>query len=117
MGDTATFLGSIPLFAALEPRALDRLAAFCDVSTYRRGQLVLIRGEVPTRLYAVRSGSLELERRSPRRVETLSRGAVFGEGCLLAAAACDATVRAAEDGTVLLEIRGALLDGLWGSRN
>lgn len=90
-------LGSLPLFAGLEPAELDGLLAVCDL---QRGRQLWRQGERGDALYVVESGLLEVAGRLPGRREltlaTVGPGEVVGELALLDGGLHTAGVRVLE---------------------
>lgn len=103
--DTATFLGGMRLFAGIDPQRIHELSPFIDNSHYRKGQIILIRGEVPTALHIVRCGSAVAElSRAQVAAFFMKEGDFFGESSVFEEGSADSTVRAASDGTAVLQI-------------
>jgi CRP-like cAMP-binding protein len=109
---TAEFLITIPFFSSMNPEALGLLAESSDLTQFKKGRIVLFRGEIPTSVFVVRSGCVSLERKRPASVTTLAKGGIFAEQYLLEAAASETTVRATENDTTILEIPAFYLRGL-----
>jgi CRP-like cAMP-binding protein len=90
-------LGSLPLFAGLEPGELDGLLAACELATGEQLWQQEDRGDA---LYVVETGSLEVAGRLPGRREltlaTVGPGDVVGELALLDGGTRTAGVRALE---------------------
>ncbi len=84
------------------------------MAVFRPGQPVFMEGEAGHCLYLVLEGSVHVEKDDPRasrpqRLATLRRGAFFGEMALLAELPRSATVRAADNATLLEVSRSAVV--------
>ena len=110
-------LGSLPLFAGLEPGELSGLLAACELET---GEQLWQQGERGDALYVVEAGSLEVAGRLPGRGElslaTVGPGDVVGELALLDSGLRTAGVRALEP-TRLLRLGRVEFRALVVSRN
>jgi len=114
----ADLLASSPLFAALPASARRRLAARArpiDLTVHER---VVLQGRGGDSLFLIAEGAVEVLGRRPEHdrdhhLARLGVGAVFGEQAVLTASPRAATVRAATDGALVLEIAGADLRPLF----
>jgi len=110
----APFDGTI--LDCLTQEQLTTLSPHLQLTTCGKGQVILLRGEVLSRFYVLVTGraTAQYTFKRGRPVLELSVGDFFGETALLEDTACDAFVRAAEDGTAVLGIELAALRGLLG---
>jgi CRP/FNR family transcriptional regulator len=106
-------LGTIPLFAELDSRELERIADRSGWRQYRRRQAIHLPGDPADAVYVVRQGRLKLSRLSEGGREAtlclLERGELFGEECLLGDAARETLAEALEPATLLRCPREELL--------
>ncbi len=87
-------LAAIDLFADLEPRHLDALAAVARESEAAPGEELATQGDFGHALYAIEEGTAEVTR-DGETVRMLGPGDVFGEVAVIAAGRRTATVVAA----------------------
>ncbi|MDX1453044.1 MAG: DUF294 nucleotidyltransferase-like domain-containing protein [Oleiphilaceae bacterium] len=77
--DIARFLAEHPPFKDLPMAALERLAEQIEVSYVKAGTHILEYGAPIADLYIVRSGSVELTRRSGELYNRIAEGGIFGQ--------------------------------------
>jgi signal transduction histidine kinase len=97
-------LHHVPLFSGLDEADLDRLAAKAETVVLAAGEILFHEGEEGDRAYVVEQGALEIVKQARNReilLATQGPGAVIGEMAILQAMPRTATVRAAEDSTVV----------------
>lgn len=100
-------LSAIPFFAALDPVALERLAAGMRSRRFRRGEVIFHVGDPGDALFVIVSGEVKISLPSETGDEailaTLGAGDVFGELALLDGAprSASATALSATDAVVL----------------
>lgn len=103
------------LFHELSVEEIERIAALGQEQTYNKGDIVIQEGEPSDEIYVVCSGLVEVEvaqgmvpdvagRLQVNPIVRLGRGQMFGEMSLIDRGVRSATVRCAEDGTVLYVI-------------
>lgn len=100
----AALLKALPLFRAIEPAALARLAAAAQRLPLRRGERVFGRGDVPTGMYVVVYGRIRLlgrGRQGERLAGTVNAGQSFGEPVLFLQRPALVDAEAATDALVL----------------
>ena len=90
----------IPIFSLLSDNELDLLARLVHLRSYRTDETVIQRGAVQSGLYVVRTGSVNIVRRSldgtRKVVGTLGSGEILGEFALLTNTPRTSSVVAAE---------------------
>jgi len=104
-------LRSIPMFAALGPAELERLATSADEESVAPGSAVCVQGEPGERFYLVERGTARVVR-DGADVATLVSGDFFGEIALLRDIPRTATVEAVSDLDLLVLERGPFLDAI-----
>jgi CRP/FNR family transcriptional regulator, cyclic AMP receptor protein len=89
----------IPIFAGLEPRALEFLTAKAKEAVARSGEILVREGETGNRLFLIRSGAVRVRKGESHAVEiaTLRAGDFFGEMCILETLPRSATVEALDN--------------------
>lgn len=118
--DVSAALGELvpisPLLAQLTAEDRRRIAEGANMEQCFAGQIICREGSTGSSLYVILSGQVAVERvpprgTSPQRMASLTPGAFFGEGGLLADTPRSSTVRVIED-AMLLEIPRALMQDL-----
>ena len=104
-------LRSIPMFAALGPAELERLATSADEESVGPGSAVCVQGEPGERFYLVERGTARVVR-DGTDVATLESGDFFGEIALLKDIPRTATVEAVSELDLLVLERGPFLDAI-----
>jgi CRP-like cAMP-binding protein len=99
--DYLKHLASVPLFAALSPKDLQKLAKVSDEVTIEAGRVLVDQGATGREAYVIVEGEAEVVR-GDLVVATLSAGEAFGELALLDGGPRTASVRAATNLTVLV---------------
>lgn len=98
--DSGPMLASVPLFAAVEPGDLRQLESRMRRRTFRRGEVILHRGDPAGGLHVIRQGRIKITLPSEEGDETvlamLGAGACFGEIAALDGGPRSATVTAVE---------------------
>jgi CRP-like cAMP-binding protein len=97
--DTAA---SIPLLAALKPRAREQVLRSAREQHYQPGDVVVSEGDPATRLYLIAKGRARVERGDVGKVGRLEAGDFFGELALIEEHGRTATVIAETEMTCLL---------------
>lgn len=99
------FLGSLPLFEALDPCALARVAAGVDAVNAPKGTVLLRRGDPCTGFHVVVFGQIKLSLQTPRGdekvVELIGRGQSFGESVMFLNHAYRLTAEALTDSKLI----------------
>lgn len=102
---TVELLGSLTVFKDASVGELTILASAAEERAYPPGAEVIREGRIPTHLYAVRSGTLEVwttgESGAARKINTLTEGDHFGEIGLIEGMPSTATVRTASACTLV----------------
>jgi predicted MFS family arabinose efflux permease len=104
-------LRSIPMFAALGPAELERLATYADEESVGPGTAVCVQGETGERFYLVERGTARVVRDGVD-VASLGTGDFFGEIALLRDIPRTATVEAVGNLDLLVLQRGPFLDAI-----
>lgn len=112
----AEALGRVPLFHALAPDQLLRLAAATTRRTFPQGMTIVRQGDEGRSLYLLESGLVRVLRDTTEgdtiELGKLRAGEFFDEMALLDGRPRSSTVVAAEDCACLLLPRWALIDGI-----
>jgi small-conductance mechanosensitive channel/CRP-like cAMP-binding protein len=111
--DPVSTLRSVPLLAALDDAALQRLAKGVRRLTFGRDEVVIREGDLGDCFYVIESGQAEVmleDGRAPRSLGRLYPGSIFGEMSVLAGEPRAATVRATSDLHVLVVDRDLFKD-------
>lgn len=97
---------SCTLFTAMRPEELDRILAMGSERSYRRGQMIFLKGDTASSMMAVLKGSVRISTGSADGKEvtlnTIRTGEVFGEIALLDGQPRSADATAAEDSELLV---------------
>ncbi len=107
--DALTFLiERVPIFAGIPEEPLIPAAAASTVSSYNKGQTILFKGATVDGLYVMAVGKagvfIKAANQPMAQVFELGPGEVFGESSILESRTAGATIKAVEDGTVILII-------------
>ncbi len=105
METTVELLGALTIFKDASVDELTALASAAEERRYPSGTDVIREGRIPTHLYAVRWGSLEVwstgESGEARKINALTEGDHFGEIGLIEGMPSTATVRTSSDSTLV----------------
>lgn len=109
-----TLLAALPMFKALAPTTLARLAEASVRRPLRRGERIFARGEAPAGLYVVVHGEIQLVARSgargTRMTGIVGPGQSFGEAVMFLERPAVVDALAATDALVLLLPKQAVFD-------
>ena len=108
-----SLLRRLPLFQPLPPLALEAVARAAEERTVVAGGTIVTEGEAGHHFFAVADGTFDVTK-CGQRLDTIERGAGFGEVALLADVARTATVTARTAGVLLRIERGPFLDAVTG---
>jgi hypothetical protein len=111
--DDLQLLHGLPIFAALGPPELERVARHLERVEVSPGEVVIAEGDVGDRFFVIRSGRATVVRRG-RELATLSAGQYFGEIALLRDVPRTATVSAATRLELLALERAPFLEAVTG---
>lgn len=104
-GGEGSALGHVPLFAGLEPAALEALEGLTFRRTFAPGEVIVEEGRTGNGLFVVLAGHVEVLKATAaggaQVLATLGPGEPFGEMALLGDWKRSASVRAAEETTCL----------------
>jgi CRP/FNR family cyclic AMP-dependent transcriptional regulator len=111
--DAGAVLGGVPLFAGVPPRELADLATRMRRRTFRRGEVIMHRGDPAGALHVIRSGRIKITLPADTGEETvlalLGADACFGEIAALDGLPRSATITAVEPTETLALPRDDLL--------
>jgi CRP/FNR family transcriptional regulator, cyclic AMP receptor protein len=83
MSANSDLLRSLPIFAALSPDELGKIAELCESQSWESGEYIFREGEPGNRLFIIVEGGVRISREIPGAGEealaVLKRGALFGE--------------------------------------
>ncbi|ACC83337.1 Crp/Fnr family transcriptional regulator [Nostoc punctiforme] len=110
-------LSQITVFAGLETADKVNLQPYTQVQRHRKGEIILHEGDVlPTKLYAVASGEIQVTKIAMTGKETILRilaaGEIFAAPALLGNGISPATVTAESDCEIITIERDALLKAI-----
>lgn len=112
--ETLDFFRNVPLFHGLSTRQLGRVMLAMQPRQYHAGELLFEEGQFGKAVFILKSGKVELSRRSGEQTRTLGvlgPGQMFGEMALLEQMKRTATATVIEDGEIVL-LYTATLDAL-----
>jgi len=95
--DIRNHMASYPPFDEMEEEVLDRVVASVEVEYFRAGTPILELGDLNTWLYYIRSGAVEIYRRSGELYDRAGEGEMFGHFGLLMNKKVRFPVKAIED--------------------
>jgi CRP/FNR family cyclic AMP-dependent transcriptional regulator len=105
MSDHDHLLSSVPLFANLPKKTLDRLGRIVTERQFPAGTEIVKEGEVGAGFFLIKDGSVEVLAKDGTHLSTLKRGEYFGDMALLDGRPRSATVRALDATTCLVMSR------------
>lgn len=115
--DAFTFLRErVALFAGLSDEHLTSLAMVSTLSSYKSGQTIMFKGATVDGLHVLavgKAGVFVKPKTEPMiKVADLNSGDVFGETSIIEMGTAGATIKAIEDGTLVLNIPQDAFRGL-----
>lgn len=96
MAHKTDVLARLPIFATLEPRSMEAVAALARVVAMPAGTVLLREGEAAESFYVIASGTVRIERQG-RFVRSMSDGGFLGEIALVETGDRTATATCATD--------------------
>jgi CRP-like cAMP-binding protein len=105
MSDHDHMLASVPLFAKLPKKTLDRLARIVTERQFPAGTDIVNEGEVGAGFFLITDGAVEVLSKDRQRLNALKQGDYFGDMALLDGRPRSATIRATEPTTCLVMSR------------
>lgn len=100
-----TVLTASPLFSGLHVRDVNRVAAFCRMAYFRKGNIVFVEGERPVNFYIVASGQVKVFKGSAEGREVILKimrhGELVGEAAALAGKPYPASAQAITDASAV----------------
>ena len=112
--DIRNHMAQYPPFDEMAEELLDQVVSGIEVVYFRAGTQILEFGESNTWLYYVRSGAVEIYRRSGELYNRISEGEIFGQFGLLMNKRVRFPAKALED-TLVYKIPGDIFQLLWES--
>jgi CRP/FNR family transcriptional regulator, cyclic AMP receptor protein len=103
-GTKADLLKTVPLFAGLNAREIDRVARLMDEVDVKRGKVLTREGRSGGEFFIVAAGEVEV-RRAGRRLTTLGAGDFLGEIALIDKGPRTATATTTADSRLLVLAR------------
>ncbi|HAR96138.1 MAG TPA: hypothetical protein DCR97_09280 [Deltaproteobacteria bacterium] len=106
-------LSRISVWGGLTEEQQKKIYKRLEVGTFTKGEYIFRKGEQPTHLYLVRSGSVEIitsDEEVSIHKETVTAGGSFGVAALIAMQTSSVTAVALEDSEIIVLSRKALLD-------
>lgn len=103
--EALSFFRNVSIFHGLSARQLGRLMQSMQRRDYRAGEILFEEGHTGRAVFIIRSGRVELSRRStdgPQGLGVLGAGQIFGEMALLEKRPRTATATVVEDGAIYL---------------
>jgi CRP-like cAMP-binding protein len=104
MAGDQELLASVPLFAKLNRKTLDRLDRILVEREFTAGREIVTEGDVGAGFFLIKDGSVDVVR-GENTLAHLKKGGYFGDMALLDGRPRSATVRAVEDTTCLVMTR------------
>ncbi len=107
--DTMFLKQSVDVLSFFNEEQLRRVTPDIERATYKKGQMVVVRGEVSSHFYIVKKGAAQAVYKSKDGTvsQELKPGEFFGVVSLLQDMPSDASIKASEDDTVVLMIPAA----------
>lgn len=98
---------NVALFSGIDDEELLSISRIVGQQSFQKGQTVLFKGSTVDGLHIVATGKVGVYTKAnksanPVQVAELGPGEVFGETSIVEMGTADATVKSAEDGTVVL---------------
>jgi CBS domain-containing protein len=112
--DIRNHMAQYPPFDEMAEELLDRVVGGIEVVYFKAGSQILEFGEPSNWLYYVRSGAVEIYRRSGELYNRISEGEIFGQFGLLMNRKVRFPAKALED-TLVYKIPGEIFQYLWES--
>lgn len=96
-----TLLGNFSIFRSLDDYHLRDIISVLKLQKYPKGAIVIKKGDPAKNLYIILSGAVDVLDDNGSRFSTLRKGEVFGEMSLISGDAVGATIKVAEDATIV----------------
>ena len=96
-----TLLGNFSIFRSLDDYNLKDIISVLKLKKYPKGAIVIKKGDPAKNLYIILSGAVDVLDENASRLSTLRKGEVFGEMSLISGDAVGATIKVAEDATIV----------------
>lgn len=105
MSDRDQLLASVPLFADLPKKTLDRLGRIMTERTFPAGTDIVNEGELGAGFFLITDGAVEVVGKDGQHLSNQKKGDYFGDMALLDGRPRSATVRTTEPTTCLVMSR------------
>ena len=96
-----SLLGNFSIFRSLDEYNLRDIISLLKLKKYPKGAIVIKKGDQARNLFIILSGAVDVLDDSGGRLSTLRKGEVFGEMSLISGDAVGATIKVAEDATIV----------------
>ena len=97
----ASFLSNFSIFRSLDEYNLRDIISLLKLKKYSKGTIILKKGQPAQHLFIILSGAVDVLDENGVRLSTLKKAEVFGEMSLISGDAVGATIKVAEDATIV----------------
>ncbi len=97
----ASLLSNFSIFRSLDEYNLRDIISLLKLKKYAKGTIILEKGDPAQNLFIILSGAVDVLDENGARLSTLKKGEVFGEMSLISGDAVGATIKVAEDATIV----------------
>ena len=97
----ASLLSNFSIFRSLDEYNLRDIISLLKHKKYAKGTIIFKKGEPAQNLFIILSGAVDVLDENGVRLSTLKKGEVFGEMSLISGDAVGATIKVAEDATIV----------------
>jgi CRP-like cAMP-binding protein len=94
-------LSDFAFFRNIDSRDMEKVVAFFRLSKFRKGDIVIRKGEPGGNFFIIVTGSVNVINEAGMTISTLSKGDVFGEMSLICCEAVSATIQVREQTSIL----------------
>jgi CRP-like cAMP-binding protein len=96
-----SLLGNFSIFRSLDEYNLRDIISLLKLKKFPKGAIVIKKGDPAKNLFIILSGTVDVLDENGGRLSTLRKGEVFGEMSLISGDAIGATIKVAEDATIV----------------
>ena len=96
-----SLLGNFSIFRSLDEYNLRDIVSLLKLKKFPRGAIIIKKGDQAKHLFIILSGAVDVLDDNGGRLSTLRKGEVFGEMSLISGDAVGATIKVAEDATIV----------------